>query len=137
MNILYCVSEVSNSTGPINPCLNSSASGGPPGPPCTSSGERYIGVFVVAQILNGLGYCTMFTLGTVYLYENSDPNTGALYVGMNTTIRHVVNSNPNCSRPLLKSKSEYFTKSILCVCKTCRVFFGFECWLNWLIYSYL
>ena len=86
MNILCCVSEVSNSTGPINPCLNSSSTGGPPGPPCTSSGERYIGVFVVAQILNGLGYCTMFTLGTVYLYENSDPNTGALCVGMNTTI---------------------------------------------------
>ena len=41
-------------------------------------------MFVVAQILNGLGYCTMFTLGTVYLYENSDPNTGALCVGMNT-----------------------------------------------------
>ena len=50
--------------------------------PCTSDGEQFIGVFMLAQIINGLGYCTMFTLGSVYFYENSNPNTAALYVGM-------------------------------------------------------
>ena len=36
---------------------------------------------MLAQIIHGIGFTPMFTLGTVYLDDNSDPNTAALYVG--------------------------------------------------------
>ena len=36
---------------------------------------------MLAQIIHGIGFTPMFTLGTVYLDENSNPNTGALYLG--------------------------------------------------------
>ena len=40
-----------------------------------------MGVFMLAQIIHGIGFTPMFTLGTVYLDENSNPNTAAVYVG--------------------------------------------------------
>ena len=36
---------------------------------------------MLAQIIHGIGFTPMFTLGTVYLDDNSNPNTAALYVG--------------------------------------------------------
>ena len=39
---------------------------------------------MLAQIIHGIGFTPMFTLGTVYLDENSNPNTAALYVGKHT-----------------------------------------------------
>lgn len=66
-------------TGPQNPCTNQSAGGGPP---CESEGEKYVGVFMLAQIIHGIGFTPVFTLGTVYLDDNSNPNTAALYVGI-------------------------------------------------------
>jgi len=40
-----------------------------------------VGVFMLAQIVHGIGFTPMFTLGTVYLDENSTPTTAAVYVG--------------------------------------------------------
>ncbi|XP_033736434.1 solute carrier organic anion transporter family member 4A1-like [Pecten maximus] len=51
-------------------------------PSCGSSGEKYLGVFMVAQIVHGLGFTPMFTLGTVYIEENEDRSTAAVYIGL-------------------------------------------------------
>ena len=78
----YNILDVMEDTGPNNPCADTVKSKSLSDESCYGSGEQYITVFVVAQIINGLGYCTMFTLGAVYLYENSDPNTAGLYLGI-------------------------------------------------------
>ena len=66
--------------GPNNPCSQSSDDPSME-PPCNSDGEKYVGVFMLAQILHGVGFTPMFTLGTVYIDDNCNPSTAALYVG--------------------------------------------------------
>ena len=65
-------------SGPGNPCTGGGGSGGPP---CDSEGEKYVGVFMLAQIIHGIGFTPMFTLGIVYLDENCGGHNGALYIG--------------------------------------------------------
>lgn len=43
---------------------------------------------MLAQIVHGVGFTPMFTLGTVYLDENSNPEVAALYVGMDMVIKN-------------------------------------------------
>ncbi|KAK7502755.1 hypothetical protein BaRGS_00006005 [Batillaria attramentaria] len=72
----------------IVPHLTTSASqgkaitggGGPP--PLTESRSEYLGLFMVANMIHGLGFTPMFTLGTVYIDENAPHTTAAVYVGM-------------------------------------------------------
>jgi len=52
-----------------------------PGPSCESKGEKYLGVFILAQIVHGIGFTPMFTLGTVYIDENEDHALAAVYIG--------------------------------------------------------
>ena len=40
-----------------------------------------MGVFMLSQILHGIGFTPMFTLGIVYFDDNTSGNTGAIYVG--------------------------------------------------------
>ena len=43
--------------------------------------SKYYGVFIFAQILHGCGAAPLYTLGLVYLDENTSPKTVALYIG--------------------------------------------------------
>ncbi|KAH3854445.1 hypothetical protein DPMN_096987 [Dreissena polymorpha] len=65
--------RTSSSSGPTDTCK---------GPPCESKGVKWVGVFMMAQIMYGIGFNPMFTLGTTFLDENSNPQTTAVYVGM-------------------------------------------------------
>ncbi|XP_012936776.2 solute carrier organic anion transporter family member 5A1, partial [Aplysia californica] len=53
-------------------------------PPSSSSSDlvHYLGVFMAANLLHGMGFCPMFTVGTVYIDENEKPNLAAVYIGM-------------------------------------------------------
>ena len=42
----------------------------------------YIGVFVVGQILHGVGGCVLFSLGFVFLDSNVSNKASPIYVGM-------------------------------------------------------
>ncbi|KAJ8308250.1 hypothetical protein KUTeg_013124 [Tegillarca granosa] len=49
--------------------------------PCTDSqGDGYLGVFMVAQMVHGVGYTPMLTLGTVYIDENESHTLAAVYI---------------------------------------------------------
>lgn len=63
--------DTCNGTGPVEPHTCNSAGGG-----------KWLGVFAVSQLVSGIGFTPMFTLGTVYLDENSNPATAAVYVGL-------------------------------------------------------
>ncbi|KAL8564551.1 hypothetical protein ACOMHN_003309 [Nucella lapillus] len=71
-----CTKSEDNSTGPPEV--------GGPADPSSSSGAmaRYLGVFMVANMIHGIGFCPMFTLGTVYIDENAEHSVAAVYVGM-------------------------------------------------------
>ncbi|XP_060063072.1 solute carrier organic anion transporter family member 4A1-like [Ylistrum balloti] len=75
----YTPGEISKTSNDICP---TGGGGGGPAPSCESSGEKYLGVFMAAQIVHGLGFTPMFTLGTVYIYENTDSSTAAVYIGL-------------------------------------------------------
>ncbi|OWF46446.1 solute carrier organic anion transporter family member 4A1-like [Mizuhopecten yessoensis] len=76
----YTPGDLSQSQDDI--CPAAAGGGGGPPPSCESSGEKYLGVFMAAQILHGLGFTSMFTLGTVYIHENEDQATAAIYIGL-------------------------------------------------------
>ncbi|KAH3854439.1 solute carrier organic anion transporter family member 4A1-like [Dreissena polymorpha] len=76
----YNYEDASSSSGPTDTCKGPGPQGG--GPPCESKGVKWVGVFMVAQIVHGIGFTPMFTLGTTYLDENSNPQTAAMYVGI-------------------------------------------------------
>ncbi|XP_071855578.1 solute carrier organic anion transporter family member 4A1-like [Apostichopus japonicus] len=44
--------------------------------------SRYYWFFVVAQVLHGIGASPLYTLGQAFLYSNSKPTTGALFIGI-------------------------------------------------------
>lgn len=44
--------------------------------------SRYYWFFVVAQVLHGIGASPLYTLGQEFLYSNSGPSTGALFIGI-------------------------------------------------------
>lgn len=56
-------------------------SGGPSSVPCDVGGEKYLAVFIIAQIIHGFGFTPMFTLGTAYIDENEDHQLAAVYIG--------------------------------------------------------
>lgn len=58
------------------------STGGGPAPASGKSLSQYLGVFMVANIVHGIGFTPMFTLGTVYIDENAPHATAAVYVGM-------------------------------------------------------
>ncbi|XP_033734181.1 solute carrier organic anion transporter family member 4A1-like isoform X2 [Pecten maximus] len=76
----YTPGDISKTSDSI--CPAAGGGGGGPAPSCGSSGEKYLGVFMVAQIVHGLGFTPMFTLGTVYIEENEDRSTAAVYIGL-------------------------------------------------------
>ncbi|KAK7103249.1 solute carrier organic anion transporter family member 4A1-like isoform X1 [Littorina saxatilis] len=43
--------------------------------------SSYLGVFMVANMVHGVGFTPMFTLGTVYIDENEEHSMAAVYVG--------------------------------------------------------
>ncbi|XP_072038989.1 solute carrier organic anion transporter family member 4A1-like [Amphiura filiformis] len=53
---------------------------------CDASDEpslsKYYGVFIFAQVLHGLGAAPLYTLGLVYLDENTSPKTVAIYIAI-------------------------------------------------------
>lgn len=49
---------------------------------CQEGGEKYLAVFVVAQLVHGFGFTPMFTLGTAYIDENEDHQLAAVYIGI-------------------------------------------------------
>ncbi|KAL3873616.1 hypothetical protein ACJMK2_036712 [Sinanodonta woodiana] len=59
-----------------------SVSGGGGTPTCGGEGQEYLGVFSIAQIIHGIGFTPMFTLGTVYIDENGEHTKAALYIGL-------------------------------------------------------
>ncbi|XP_022333584.2 solute carrier organic anion transporter family member 4A1-like [Crassostrea virginica] len=49
---------------------------------CDSPGDRFIPALVIAQMVHGIGFSPMFTLGLVYIEENEDPSLAAVYIGL-------------------------------------------------------
>ncbi|XP_053394357.1 solute carrier organic anion transporter family member 4A1-like isoform X2 [Mercenaria mercenaria] len=70
------------SSGPSGPSDTCGGAGLGGAPPCNSEGEKWVGVFALAQVVHGIGFAPMFTLGTVYLDENASQGTAALCVGI-------------------------------------------------------
>lgn len=52
-----------------------------PSTACDTGGDKYLVVFIIAQIVHGIGFSPMFTLGTAYIDENEDHSVAAVYVG--------------------------------------------------------
>ncbi|XP_076442002.1 solute carrier organic anion transporter family member 4A1-like isoform X2 [Babylonia areolata] len=73
----------SNTTNTDN-ADTSTPSSGPSSSSSSSSNDlvHYLGLFMVANMVHGIGFCPMFTLGTVYIDENAEHSVAALYVGM-------------------------------------------------------
>ena len=66
------------SSGPTDTC-GGSGPGGPP--PCDGDGSKWVSMFALGQVVHGIGFTPMFTLGTVYLDENASEGTAAMCVG--------------------------------------------------------
>lgn len=49
---------------------------------CDSPGDRFIPALVIAQMVHGIGFSPMFTLGLVYIEENEEKALAAVYIGM-------------------------------------------------------
>jgi len=41
-----------------------------------------LAIFIIANMLHGVGFTTMFTLGTAYIDDNEDNANAALHIGM-------------------------------------------------------
>ncbi|XP_052106029.1 solute carrier organic anion transporter family member 4A1-like [Mytilus californianus] len=54
----------------------------PPSGDCDVGGEKYLVVFMAAQIVHGFGFTPMFTLGTAYIDENEEHSLAAVYIGL-------------------------------------------------------
>ncbi|XP_076099372.1 solute carrier organic anion transporter family member 4A1-like isoform X2 [Mytilus galloprovincialis] len=54
----------------------------PPSGDCDVGGEQYLVVFIAAQIVHGVGFTPMFTLGTAYIDENEEHSLAAVYIGL-------------------------------------------------------
>ena len=55
--------------------------GAMPSTACDTGGDKYLVVFIIAQLVHGIGFSPMFTLGTAYMDENEDHSVAAVYVG--------------------------------------------------------
>lgn len=75
----YNYDNSDGSSGPTDTC-GDAGPGGPP--PCDSDSQKWVGVFALSQVVHGIGFTPMFTLGTVYLDENASHGTAALCVGI-------------------------------------------------------
>ncbi|KAK3578698.1 hypothetical protein CHS0354_008556 [Potamilus streckersoni] len=62
--------------------INATNGGGGGSPPCGGEGEEYLAAFSIAQIIHGIGFTPMFTLGTVYIDENGEHTKAAVYIGL-------------------------------------------------------
>ncbi|KAK3092473.1 hypothetical protein FSP39_003277 [Pinctada imbricata] len=60
---------------------NGTRGGGAAPPPC-SNNDKYLPVFIIAQMVHGFGFTPMFTLGTVYIDENESHSLAAVYIGL-------------------------------------------------------
>lgn len=49
---------------------------------CDSPGDRFIPALVIAQMVHGIGFSPMFTLGLVYIEENEEKALAAVYIGL-------------------------------------------------------
>ena len=49
---------------------------------CEPVGEQYLAIFIIANMLHGVGFTTMFTLGTAYIDDNENNANAALHIGM-------------------------------------------------------
>ena len=69
----------------LTPDNSTSGGSGDPGGADDSASEpdlsHYLGVLMVANMVHGVGFTPMFTLGTVYIDENEEHTTAAVYVG--------------------------------------------------------
>ncbi|KAL3872884.1 hypothetical protein ACJMK2_036065 [Sinanodonta woodiana] len=75
----YSESIDTSQSGECN--VNATHGGGDDSTPCNGEGEEYLGVFSIAQIIHGIGFTPMFTLGTVYIDQNGEHGKSAVYVG--------------------------------------------------------
>ncbi|XP_061173895.1 solute carrier organic anion transporter family member 4A1-like [Saccostrea echinata] len=48
-----------------------------------SPGDRFLSAIVIAQVIHGIGFTPMYSLGIVYIEENEDPSLAAVYIGLN------------------------------------------------------
>ncbi|XP_067682433.1 solute carrier organic anion transporter family member 4C1-like [Haliotis asinina] len=62
--------------------LQNSTSGSGPASSGDSGLSHYLGVFMIAQMIHGVGFTPMLSLGTAYIDENAEPAKAAVYVGM-------------------------------------------------------
>lgn len=49
---------------------------------CEPVDEKYLAIFIIANMLHGVGFTTMFTLGTAYIDDNEDNAKAALHIGL-------------------------------------------------------
>ncbi|XP_052106028.1 solute carrier organic anion transporter family member 4A1-like [Mytilus californianus] len=49
---------------------------------CDPVGESYLAIFMIANMLHGVGFTTMFTLGSAYIDDNEDNAKAALHIGL-------------------------------------------------------
>lgn len=61
--------------------LQNSTSGSGPTSGDGSGLSHYLGVFMIAQMVHGVGFTPMLSLGTAYIDENAEPASAAIYVG--------------------------------------------------------
>ncbi|XP_071080205.1 solute carrier organic anion transporter family member 4A1-like [Haliotis cracherodii] len=62
--------------------LQNSTSGSGPTSGDGSGLSHYLGVFMIAQMVHGVGFTPMLSLGTAYIDENAEPASAAIYVGL-------------------------------------------------------
>ncbi|XP_048736625.2 solute carrier organic anion transporter family member 4A1-like [Ostrea edulis] len=69
-------------SGPTGACNGTRGAAMDPAENCDSPGDRFIPALVIAQMIHGIGFSPMFTLGLVYIEENEEPSLAAVYIGL-------------------------------------------------------
>lgn len=83
-------------SGPTGACNGTRGAAMDPAENCDSPGDRFIPALVIAQMIHGIGFSPMFTLGLVYIEENEEPSLAAVYIGNPCWTRCPLQFIPSC-----------------------------------------